>query len=429
MLRALIIFILVASTHPNSNVEAADLVTIQQSYQNLLETLTPERREFVLRLLKTYAPEIYQAAPVTWKNDKFQMPAYDVPASPFYDGDKNVKNNVENLSGRKIKPEVIGDFSETDTHYFLSVMKYNVKDTALVGGHHHDAENIWMAVRKDGTPNGRLDFLATNRHALPEFYSPDAELHAYLRSEFQKLKAEKKVREKWVDQFSGMDSDALKYDASFTAKHGKGFFPFPAYSSPGKHALSVCDPELWNKGDNPSGIHLICRDGVPADEIDPLDVRRVPYHYSFLLMTDLNENYYLNEDTQKKKDRALIFDEGSLTRAGEKFSNSFGELQTRDGLPTAWAMGNGEKTAAANFDWDLRLITPGSGFIQPHQVLDLMYRDLPEALAKKYKPVGKDYLFNQRLKVLSISPSVLTNSIKNCLTNSWERELHDIMSK
>jgi hypothetical protein len=148
-----------------------------------------------------------------------------------------------------------------------------------------------------------------------------------------------------------------------------------------------------------------------------------------MLLDKLIIELYLNADDQAKAKRRNIFEEGKLSIAGSKFENSFGELESREGLPTTWAMGETESSAEANFNWDMRLVSGADVFSQPHRVLELMYGGLPPSLAEKYKIGSSNYLFNPMLKVLRVSPTIMTNSVKSCLTNSWERHLQQILKQ
>ncbi len=114
----------------------------------------PEREQAIPQVLNLWAPEYFQATTIKKSGEKFQVPAYDVPVSPFFDGDMNIKNNAAHLDGRKMKLEIIPTFKETETHYFLAFIKYHAKDVAPIGGHDHDAESVWMSIRKDGTATG-----------------------------------------------------------------------------------------------------------------------------------------------------------------------------------------------------------------------------------------------------------------------------------
>lgn len=118
-----------------------------------------------------------------------------------------------------------------------------------------------------------------------------------------------------------------------------------------------------------------------ADPIDPLNIVGTPYRYSLLSMDELNRDFYFDATPEKIAQRSLIFDESRLS------SNN----GMRQGLPQVFVKGLREKSAEANFDWDLRLRTGGNNFSQPHLAVQMMYQELPPALKEKYG-LKKTYL-------------------------------------
>jgi hypothetical protein len=109
-------------------VQAVDLEALRIEYQKLLQEMGPEREQAILQVLNRWAPEYFQTTTVKKSGEKFQVPPYDVPVSPSFDGDMNIKNNAAHLDGRKMKLEIVPTFKETETHYFLAfIKKYNLR--------------------------------------------------------------------------------------------------------------------------------------------------------------------------------------------------------------------------------------------------------------------------------------------------------------
>jgi hypothetical protein len=113
-------------------------------------------------LVEHYAPFIAQE---TWFT-----PAADFLSRFDYDGDFHGDNNWDNLGKGSSQAYVYYAVMETSTHWFLQYNFYHPRDysdvCALGSCHENDNEGMILAVRKDGTPFGKLEVMESLAHNL-----------------------------------------------------------------------------------------------------------------------------------------------------------------------------------------------------------------------------------------------------------------------
>ncbi len=120
-------------------------------------------RELALR----WAPIIYQGA----ASDQDYITRVD------FDGDWVGNNNWENQPTGDLSAYVYYSVTETETHYFIFYSLFHPRDyeprcfPSLC--HENDLESIQLAVRKDGSPYGKLEAMETLAHNRIYLYVAD----------------------------------------------------------------------------------------------------------------------------------------------------------------------------------------------------------------------------------------------------------------
>jgi hypothetical protein len=101
----------------------------------------------------------------------------DLIAAFDFDGDWDLGNNRKNLDRRPLAAVVYYTVAETETHHFITYLPYHPVDAKSPSGHDHDTEHIRMAVRKDGSRDGRLEVLETRFHKwFYQYAAPEARI-------------------------------------------------------------------------------------------------------------------------------------------------------------------------------------------------------------------------------------------------------------
>ncbi len=129
----------------------------------------PRSNDPYFPLVEHYAPFIAQE---TW----FNVTA-DSLARFDYDGDFHGDNNWDNLGTGSSQAYVYYAVMETSTHWFLHYNFFHPRDysdvCALGTCHENDNEGLILAVRKDGTPFGKLEVMESLAHNLLFSYAAD----------------------------------------------------------------------------------------------------------------------------------------------------------------------------------------------------------------------------------------------------------------
>jgi hypothetical protein len=110
-----------------------------------------------------WAPTIYQET----RNQRDLLAAFD------FDGDWDGSNNAAHLSRYPLGALVYYTAVETPTHWLVTYVLYHPVDAKSLLGHDHDTEHVTLAVRKDGSQFGRLEFMETRFHKWLYQYAPE----------------------------------------------------------------------------------------------------------------------------------------------------------------------------------------------------------------------------------------------------------------
>lgn len=119
------------------------------------------------RLALHWAPVIYQGT----ASDQ------DYIARVDFDGDWIGNNNWENQPAGDLSAHVYYSVAETETHYFIFYSLFHPRDyepfclPSLC--HENDMESIQLVVRKDGSPDGKLEAMETLAHSRIYLYVAD----------------------------------------------------------------------------------------------------------------------------------------------------------------------------------------------------------------------------------------------------------------
>jgi hypothetical protein len=132
-------------------------------------------------MLARWAPINYQA--VSSGSSQGYGGRGDYLAPVDYDGDWKTRNNWDNLPGSPpsaFKAVAYTRAVESDTHWFLYYMFYHPIDWTsgtVTDEHENDAESIYLMIRKDRSPYGRLEAVLTEAHGgkKPVFVVPGVE--------------------------------------------------------------------------------------------------------------------------------------------------------------------------------------------------------------------------------------------------------------
>jgi|YNPMSStandDraft_1061717.scaffolds.fasta_scaffold00223_10 hypothetical protein len=120
----------------------------------------PSRDDPYRALAEHYAPLLAQE---TWFD-----PKADIPCRFDFDGDWHGDNNWDNLETGSSQAFIYYAAMETETHWFLVYNVFHARDYSdrcVVGTcHENDNEGVVLAVRKDGSPYGRLEVMETLAH-------------------------------------------------------------------------------------------------------------------------------------------------------------------------------------------------------------------------------------------------------------------------
>ena len=121
-------------------------------------TETRPERETAFDLAEAYAPVLYQ--------DTGRDPRADYLAAVDYDGNWDAADNWENLDDYALAGTVYYALTETKTHYFLFYGFYHPRRSGTFLDNdseslENDLSGALLAIRKDGTPTGRLELLET----------------------------------------------------------------------------------------------------------------------------------------------------------------------------------------------------------------------------------------------------------------------------
>jgi hypothetical protein len=121
------------------------------------------------KLAEHYAPFVAQETWFDWKADA-------VCRSDF-DNDQDASNNWDNLNKGSTQAYVYYAAMETSTHWFLIYNFFHARDYSdnCVAGscHENDNEGAIFAIRKDGTPTGKLETIETLAHNMVYSYAND----------------------------------------------------------------------------------------------------------------------------------------------------------------------------------------------------------------------------------------------------------------
>ncbi len=408
--------------------------TVVSAYNDHLRKLPRERLEFYNALAKHYAPRFFVETELSKvstgdRPSLYAMRPQDLIVSPYFDGDKDLRNNKKNIEGMNLdKPisfpmssEVPFFVRETLTHYFLRYIKYNAVDDGLLG-HAHDAETVWMAIRKDDHRFGSLEVWALNRHAMPLLYSFNPELESRMRQNFEIGKEDGTIRTSinaamadWYDK-SGLKFDKTWRSMDEQTRRNTFGNQLPVFVSKKKHALSICIP---TNVDSASTCAFVCKpEGANVTHCFSLSSNNLPtLSYSVMNFDDEIQGLGSNE-------QALIF-HSSKTPATGRHSSPLGEFESIGGQPKGFESATEEPEA--NFDWDLR-ISGAKYYELDHEVLKYLMKDPVTKETPSEANISSVYLFNPHLKLADLNLEVLLQSVQPCLTNSWSSEFNAVIN-
>jgi hypothetical protein len=115
-----------------------------------------QAREARRRVAARWAPTIYQET----RGEADFICAFD------FDGDWDGSNNAAHVGRFPLRAFVYDTVVETATHWFVTYVLYHPLDRKSPTGHDHDTEHVTLVVRKDGTPDGRLEAMETRFHGV-----------------------------------------------------------------------------------------------------------------------------------------------------------------------------------------------------------------------------------------------------------------------
>jgi hypothetical protein len=117
------------------------------------------------RIAARWAPTIYQET----SSRADLLLAFD------FDGDWDGSNNAAHLRDRThrwpVRSVVYYAATETPTHWLLTYVLYHALDGKFISGHDHDTEHVTLVVRKDASPDGRLEAMETRFHKVMYQYA------------------------------------------------------------------------------------------------------------------------------------------------------------------------------------------------------------------------------------------------------------------
>lgn len=384
-----------------------------------MHSLSSERSDFYQELMEEYAPRFYHDSEIIkLKNGEDLLSPRDVLINPFFDGDDDWRNNFEQLSvlennigedsslNDEIKSRVGGSVVETLTHFYITYMTYHAFDGKKVGGHTQDSEVVWTVVRKvPGEDFGELEFVVTNAHGQPKFYSPDPSLQDQIRKNWLEL----------VDKKDRVLSDLVYVQDRFAREHHEGKSVF-IRSGDGKtlgleaficrtgHAIYKLNPERWEDGFG-NGYIYGC---VPEGEETMIQVQPVPSEakrfvgYSIFNLDKLMLDLYPDEENEEEQ--SDLFEKRQKMFTGNLHSFLYQrdsiKYEVRTELPLAIVPGRVGERAAANLPmaWTMKTQYPLS---MPH----LLHWFLENASSDGH--VGSDdsdisdiYIFNVYIRSL-----------------------------
>jgi len=135
-------------------------VAIIPSFEEVRDFLPTPFEDDYLPLIQNYAPFIAQE---TWFR-----PKADYLVRFDYDFNWRGDDNWENLDNGSTQAYVYYAVMETKTHWFVHYNFFHPRDysdVCVVGTcHENDNEGVILTVRKDGSPNGKLELMETLAH-------------------------------------------------------------------------------------------------------------------------------------------------------------------------------------------------------------------------------------------------------------------------
>ena len=121
-------------------------------------------------------------APIWYQDIDSDNVRADYITSVNYDGDWILNNNWDSFGARALKAYVYWSVVSTETHWFITYTVYHPRDWLEVClpelCHENDMEGVLLAVRRDGSPYGRLEALESifhlkvKKYYIPEYLSP-----------------------------------------------------------------------------------------------------------------------------------------------------------------------------------------------------------------------------------------------------------------
>lgn len=349
-----------------------------------LVSLTDEMRQYHQEVAEHWAPVYFADGKLRRKlitnaagqqESVFEMSPANAIVDPYFDGDEDWRNNPENLYARdangaykhKFKARIPYSVIRTKTHLFISYMKYNADDIGP-GKHGQDAETVWVVVRRtEGKAYGELEFVATNAHGFPKFYSPNEETENRVWENYAKIINQKDAT---LRSFIGFgDLHAQTHHGSGrpvflrdeeTRDH-RGLFVFVCGDG---HALYKCNPEAWENGSGSGYIYACVPQGEEGETICfPVaapENRRVGY--SLFSIDDMITSLYpRNENERPADERARLKNMRDMLFEGNQrgdFSRTVGDgvLRLRREVPIKIVRGNRDSKGHATMfnTWSMK---------------------------------------------------------------------------
>jgi len=434
----LAVFVAVSVSSHVSGQEMAPPEVVDR-FQKLVHDLGPDRAASILNLAHHWAPRFYAQTEIETVTDQNGRTRYiaapqDLIVSPFFDDDdlRNNKINMEKLVDRDgplpfpMYAEVPFLFQETQTHYFLKYIKYNAIDTGRLGfsSHAHDAEQVWMAIRKDGTPYGRAEVIVLNAHGSPLATSPDSQLEMRVRRNI----AEGPIRKPRHWALPAPTNWAVMLP-DVAARQKSLLEGFPVLASEGKHALEICDPLKLSS--TSTCVYICQKEGrAQIQNCIDLNTKYAPtLPYSLLSMDALISDLYKSDDPDLVARRSKIFEEAAehRTKGGDTYTNTWGVFRSHAGQPRVFVRGQGEAKPDAHFDWDLGI--GGPHYSQPHRALQFLLKDPETGQIPSEASVSSLYLYNPLIEIESmrLPDNHRCQRLSDSLTNSWDRDIPGIL--